>query len=69
VPQVSSSRRSACTNAGFEVKRAIPAQGISLRAPSLHSNWKGSNGLRTGWRLLIFVALLVPTFPVVFWLL
>jgi uncharacterized protein len=40
----------------------IPAEDIPLRAPSLHSIWKGPNGLRTGWRLLIFIALLVPTF-------
>lgn len=24
--------------------------------------WKGPNGVRAGWRLLIFIALLVPTF-------
>jgi uncharacterized protein len=33
---------------------------IPLRAR--HTIWKGSNGLRAGWRLLIFVALLVPMF-------
>lgn len=27
-----------------------------------YSIWKGPNGLRAGWRLLIFAALLVPTF-------
>ena len=40
----------------------IPAQGIPLSAPASHSIWKGPNGLRAGWRLLIFLALVVPTF-------
>jgi uncharacterized protein len=31
-----------------------------MRALFSHSVWKGPNGLRTVWRLLIFVALLVP---------
>jgi uncharacterized protein len=37
-------------------------QGVPLRNPSPYTIWNGPNGLRAGWRLFIFVALLVPTF-------
>lgn len=30
--------------------------------PARHTIWKGPNGLRAGWRLLIFFALVVPMF-------
>jgi uncharacterized protein len=35
---------------------------LPLPLPASHSIWKGPNGLRAGWRLLIFAALLAPMF-------
>jgi uncharacterized protein len=38
------------------------SEALPLPLPIHHTIWKGPNGLRAGWRLLIFLALVVPMF-------
>jgi uncharacterized protein len=38
------------------------SEALPLTPPERHTIWKGPNGLRAGWRMLIFVALLAPMF-------